>query len=275
MKKLITYLSVTFLFTNNLCAGEGEGFSEDFDTFSSAKYNSLLSAEDADSSLSANKNFSCFFEKASILAQEYDFNSFLGLRLLHRHTELAGNDSVVLVENSQPDLYHTAFITKPYALIEKDAERFVPASWIPGDNGYTVFEYSKDEEAFEQYSKLIKKPDFFIKFHALLNQHELQNLIAPAIMLKGKLIEPSSNMNFVEESYENPFRSIVSYKSTTEYAENDLIKTSWPLPIGKELKCYTICSPGSSYCERHSKGHSIKRGHNRTERCYKLPASPR
>ena len=256
--KILAFLSICSLFMHPLHANFDE-----IDTFVVARYNSLPAAEEADDLLKTNNKFPSFLEEAQSVAENYNFQSFFGFRLLHKHTVL--EDDLKLVESTQMTDSGFIFTTRPFNQKERDEDIIVPASWIATESGYQVFEYSSDA-AMVPYYEQIKRDgsDFLQKIHTLLYKYELQNLISPTIVGTAKQLEAPDGTVLVEETYYEPFQSIISLTDISTYKEDSLIQTLWSLSERpKEAKCVNRCV-SQVVCRRNPRtGHHDKQpSHN-------------
>lgn len=267
MKKVAIQF-ITFLFIYNTSFGTDIiEFNKALNVFDPLKYNSLPSAEEADAKLKDSNNFAEFSKEARSLVQRFGFESFFGMRLLHNHSFV--DSKYAMVEHTEETASGIAFITEHSLLTGKTKKDIVPASWIFVDNGYVVFEYSQDKEVVPLYHKLTANLLFLKSFHGLLKEYGFESLISPTIIGGNKLemIEGSQEYGLVEETFFDPFRSIVSYSNLAEFDKFELIDTLWFLGESDEdsqLGCVNRCFRGVGTCTRRGSGHGRQWVHYRS-----------
>lgn len=219
-KSLFTF--AFFVFSANL-------FSLELSSFNPEIYNSLLSPEQANS---RRLNFSGFDEAVKeineiIAKQEIP----MGLRLLHKHQAVRTGEAMVeIFQNYFIPTSSSAYIIAPLSIASSvdglitltDGSEVFPSSWIFLDGEYKVFEFTTDSKVGGLYKRLKENNRILNLVSELLEKHNLQNLLSPAILLREDT-EISGSKMLIESQYVGYGSVVVPMRDSTLTA----IQTSW------------------------------------------------
>lgn len=207
-------------------------------------YNSLPEVELADLKLQESNSFEQFLAEAQELAQHYNFEDSMGVRLIHRHTDI--NDDEIMVEKHENFEGKDALVTRPQSKIYQS--QAAPASWIFDGEQYRVFEYSYDAHVSKAFERIRNSPDFLNEFSSLLKKYNYQNLLALAIIDREWHQNYADKLVFLERSYEKPtFASVLV--NVDELGDTNTISTSWTF---KKVPFTSACISG---CELSTRKH--------------------
>lgn len=140
-------------------------------------YNSLPEVELANLKLQESGSFKQFLTEAQEFAQHYNLEDSMGVRLIHRHTDI--NDNEIMIEKHENFEGQDALVTRPQSNIFEN--KATPASWIFDGEHYYVFEYSYDAHVLKAFERVRKSSDFLDAFASLLKKYDYQSLIALAV----------------------------------------------------------------------------------------------
>lgn len=188
-------------------------------------YNTLPEVEIANEKLQKSRSFEQFLVEARELAQEHNLEESMGIRLIHRHTDITDNE--IMVEKHENFKGQDALVTRPASKISETEA--APASWIFDGEQYHVFEYSYDAHVPKVVEAVKNSPDFLNKFASLLKKYSYQNLIALAITDREWFQNYVGKNSFLEQSYNEPtFASVVT---ADELEDANSITTAWSFKI--------------------------------------------
>ena len=216
-------------------------------------YNSLPEVELADQKLQESHSFDQFLAEAQELAQCYNLEEWMGVRLIHGHTDI--NDNEIMVEKHENFEGKDALVTRPQSKIHENEA--TPASWIFDGEQYRVFEYS-DDYVPKVFEIVRNSPNFLSKFSSLLKKYDYQNLIALAITDREWYQNYVGKHSFLERSYDEPtFASVIV--SADELENENSITTGWSFKVDPiTLSCKSISKCISSlYGHRNEKKHLV------------------
>src|SRR5690606_32457098 len=105
------------------------------------QYNLLSSVEDSDQALKAHPNREAAMDEFSEVLTRHGMNDVMGLRLVHRHHILEGNQ--VMVQQDTTTEGAPSLPTSAWNITDARSAHALPASWIFGaESGITNFETS-------------------------------------------------------------------------------------------------------------------------------------
>ncbi|OJW52806.1 MAG: hypothetical protein BGO67_00545 [Alphaproteobacteria bacterium 41-28] len=232
---------------------------EDFNaTEYTRHYNSLPAVEDSNKELQVSTFFAPFLKEAESVVVQYELEPYIGLRLIHRHFPVEGNQ--LMAEEYQTYKEQPSLVTSAYEVDGALLKGMIPASWIlahgDGDE-VTVFEASNDA-AVHTGSKMIQKnPEFLDEMGKLLEDNNLNNILAVALLKRDALVA-SENQIYLEINDSEHDKSIVQLWDVSKQ-NKDAIVTSWSFKGPREQRCIreSVCVPDDS---RRS-GHVIRQSH--------------
>jgi hypothetical protein len=210
-------------------------------------YNSLPEVELADQELQKTRSFDQFLGEAQKLAQRYNLEESMGIRLIHRHTTI--NDNEIMIEQQEVFEGQDALVTRPQSNVYET--KAAPASWIFDGEQYHVFEYSDDAHVSKAFEKVRTSSDFLNEFASLLKKYDYQSLIALAITDREWYLNYEDKHSFLERSYDKPtFASVVV--NVHELEDVKAIKTEWVFKkISLDKGCRRICGGDSGHTRSH------------------------
>lgn len=137
------------------------------------------------------------------------------------------------------DQFHNspAFITAPVSV----GKVAFPASWIVDGDKLKVFEYSTDLRVKENIDKIVQNPTAFIEIIKLIRQYGYEDVLSPAIVGREAMEKFDREIPFVENTYENPFRSVVMNQQLSPELEAVSIQTLWSVPMSHACMGVTRC----------------------------------
>ncbi len=218
-------------------------------------YNSLPSVEESDALLKMSPRFDAFLNDAKETVTRYELESFIGLRLIHRHFLLG--DSQVMAEGYELVSQAPSLVTYAHNIEDAIEVGATPSSWIFSSNPEEVrlFESSTDYAIKSARSLLEKSPDFMDEMGKVLREHALYTLISVAVLKRDALVASEDQVYF-EMNYPNPAKSVVQLWDASEAIQS--IRTSWSFKGPRQLKCpqrWTCYRPGGpethQYIYRH------------------------
>lgn len=213
------------------------------------RYNTLPEVELANLKLQESHSFEQFLVEAQELAQLYNLEESMGVRLIHRHTDI--NDNEIMIEKHENFEGQDALVTRPQSKIHENEA--APASWIFDGEQYRVFEYSYDAHVPKAFETVRNSPDFLSEFASLLKKYDYQNLIALAVIDREWYQDYVDKHLFLEQSYDEPtFASVVV--NVDDLEDTNAISTSWTfkkVPFG--LECRSKCI--STLYDGHKNSH--------------------
>ncbi len=118
------------------------------------------------------------------------------------------------------------------------------------------------------YTKLVSQPDFLTSFEVLIREYGLESLLAPAIISETKIsfMEKAGECGLVEETFLDPFSSVITFRTLSEFAANSLINTLWfygEIDGEPQLGCAGRCWQGGVQCVRMGSEHVRRSTHYR------------
>lgn len=217
---------------------------EDLDATSHrSHYNTLPKVEDADANLKACLDFQDFLSKAEQVIISHGFEDIVGLRLIHHHFDLGAEQ--VMVENFE--LYDgiPSLITSAQPITVACEKGAAPSSWIFDGSQRVVFEFSADPAVKAGLRRIQEAPDFLMQIKKTIEDYNLQNLLAIALLRKDTLVPDNSEV-YLEKNYVEDGKSIVQLSPLEDASLH--IRTSWGFSGPKQNRCFCSghwCSKGS------------------------------
>lgn len=138
-------------------------------------YNSLLEVEAASNELHERDKFSILMSLLSIL-KKHDLEETIGLRLLHKHSDL--KDFEIMVERQSIFEDKFALITQP--LLPEYGENCVPNSWQLIESKFVPCEYS-ERELIRSAKDDLTKSDVFEELSERLIDLGVEHLLGPCL----------------------------------------------------------------------------------------------
>ena len=223
-------------------------------------YNTLLSAEDADTAVRDHRGFGDFLTSFAQLAVRHEVQEVVGACLLHRHFTLL--DDQVIIEKADTWRDQAALISTPNAF---GGARVAPSTWRFNADRHDPedLEFSEDPAVRDDIASI--PDDFHAEYAELLGQSELMKLIGLTI-LRRETLPLQHGERYLEET--DAGRSVVVVCADATDSE-DAITTVWA--PGEYMGCsvYNTCHQ-RNICRfadnehRHILGHTTERSHHRT-----------
>lgn len=159
------------------------------------------------------------------IVRKHRVESFVGLRLLHKHNLIAEHE--LMVEGTLQDELGFALITRPQSASEID-EAIVPNSWILTDSVYIPMEFSAPHLLNDPTFNPTSHSTFFDELAVKIRELGLSNIIGPALaastFVDSHRLGDSSMMIELSDFDE---RANVLRFVTDEVSECEFIETYW------------------------------------------------
>jgi len=201
-------------------------------------YNKLPTAEVANNELETSSNVKTLFEKANEIITHYELNSWVGLRLIHKHSPIQDNQIVVERFQNLAD-GAPSLITSAQPWEEAIKHEALPFCWIYPDNeDVQVFETSTDP-AIKQGVELLKRnSEFLEELSWNLREYKLNDLLSISILPRKSLSSDQTQIYLEDNSFDG--RSIIKLWSKNSLPDN-IINTLWSFPSEKEFIVQAAC----------------------------------
>lgn len=221
-------------------------------------YNRLPSAEEADQNLQSHPSFQSFLEGAGKIITDSQLETYVGLRLIHRHfKEVEGR---TMMERFELQEGVPSLVTSPQPVSYAKESGAAPSGWIvSSSSAVEAFEFSTDEAVKEGLRKLQQHSDVFLSLSQLIIQHKIEALIAIGIIKRSGL--PFSGEPYMEKSFAESQSSIVQVRLPD--SSSNVIQTSWsfvPRTHGCEYYCLSWCQSDESTGYSHEYSHDTRHG---------------
>jgi hypothetical protein len=195
------------------------------------RYNQLPEVEDNDKTMKSNPLAELFLKEISEIIKQYGLEDYIGLRLLHKHFKIESNE--VLVEEYREIEGIPSLVTSAQDIHDAIAKKSIPASWMFTEEGLLVFETSTDKEVHNGVALLLKHPEFIEKVSKLINNYQMNNIFALAVLKREALGQTKSDELYFEMNNDQPM-SVVQVVQKESIKKDVAIKASYG--FGKGLK---------------------------------------
>ncbi|MHC3822430.1 hypothetical protein [Pseudomonas sp. G3-19] len=159
------------------------------------------------------------------IVRKHKVESFVGLRLLHKHNLIAEHE--LMVEGTLSDEIGFALITRARSISEI-GEAILPNSWILTDTGYVPMEFSATHLLNDPTFNPISHNKFFDELASKLRELGLSNILGPALA-SSSFVEshrPSDSSMMIELSVFDDRANVLRFV-TDQVSEGDFIETYW------------------------------------------------
>lgn len=248
-------LAITFLSFSNLPAYAHFSLDEvDKETYTQ-RYNMLPSVEDSNDSLKLSPHFLGFLGKAEEVVTRYEFEPYVGLRLIHNHFPVDQNQ--LMVEEYQLIEGTPSLVTYAHDFDLASDKGAVPASWIFSTDEFEpmVFETSTDFAVKTGVRHLQENYEFMEEMGPLLKKSSLSHILSVALLRRDSL-NVGDQQIYMEINDGDSRKSVVQLWSVND--TNNAIRTTWSFKGPKQQDCL-----GTSYCKKTSNGHIAANIHKR------------
>ncbi len=211
---------------------------EDFDLEAHRRhYNSLPAVEESDATLQKSSQFNHFLKEAEEIVTRFEFESFMGLRLIHRHFDL-GKNQLMTEEYKVVDHLPSLVTSARYVESAKEINT-VPSSWIfssQSNEPVQLFETSTDSAVKTASALLHNSPEFTEEMGNLLREHSLTDLLSVAVLKRESLVA-SPDQVYMEVNYGDTNSSVVQLWNASD-SPGGSIRTSWSFKGPRQHTCH-------------------------------------
>jgi hypothetical protein len=230
----------------------------------SGVYNLLSDVETADAELSRRGRLR-LLENLSNVIRRHKVSSRFGIRLLHRHNTISGQETMLEDEEYNPKLGHCLVTVATDASQVKTPVG--PNSWQLCDGAYVPLEWSTDLQVASIAAPLATFGSFFRDFAGALAREDASHLLGPCIIARTfALRRPSPTSIFIETCEEVRRANVIRFDEPARYAPHTLVQTTWVVATSTaETECNATCIPSGcnpvSACVVGSEGHTSQTTH--------------
>ena len=156
----------------------------------------------------------------------HGLEEFIGLRLLHKHNDIAENE--IMLEDYRIDQDGFALITQVTS-VSKSMSSASPNSWILCDDGFVPFEFSRPYLLRDSGISPATHPEFFSDLSNALRHAGLARLIGPALtpssFVDGQ--RPAGADLMLESSALDDRANVLRFAVSGELSIGSPIETFW------------------------------------------------
>lgn len=205
-------------------------------------YNNLLSVQEADEAIKSSPCFQDLLEKVANITKRYNCESYVGLRLIHKHFQI--EEGQIMVEDFQEIEGTSSLVTQAQDWEEALNTKALPSSWIFSEEGEVhTFETSTDPAVKNGIELIESHPEMMEEINKELQIHKLNKLLAVAL-LKRDSLKTTDNQMYLEK--ENLDKTILQVGNRNDSQARQAVNTSWSFKGSKInkpcIKVQTGCS---------------------------------
>lgn len=187
----------------------------------------------------------------SLLAviRSHHLEDSVGLRLLHKHNELAQFE--VMLEEAQIDRDGFALVTRATTLA-LPTDDVAPNSWLLCDDGFVPFEFSRVSLLRDSSVAPATYPTFFSELAAKLRETGLTRLVGPALS-PSELVEsqrPHGADVMLELTAIDERANVLRYAKASELSIGSPIETFWAATNPEKPNSSTPAEPDKIKTQR-------------------------
>jgi hypothetical protein len=183
---------------------------------------------------------------------EHGFEEFFGIRLLHKHNNLANDEIMLEFEEAAEEAARC--LTTTAMCKDEIRGHYYPNSWKWHDARMVPIEYSKDETVSLPELSNTGVGKFFEDFGAIVQRRGLSELLGPFVVPRAFYANKSEPSDVLVETTDELRRAnIVRYSSLLAFNREDLVEAAWTVKTQKDLETMTICFVGcfaEKYCTK-------------------------
>lgn len=207
-------------------------------------YNRLPSVKEADEAIKSSSCFQELLEKVANITKRYNCESYVGLRLIHKHFQI--EEGQIMVENFQEIEGTSSLVTQPQAWEEALNTKALPSSWIFSETGDVhTFETSTDPAVKNGVEFIENNPEMMDEINKELQTHKLNKLLAVAL-LKRDSLKTNDDQMYLEKEYLDQNKTILQVGNRNDSQAMQAINTSWSFKDSKGDKPYIRVQTGCS-----------------------------
>ena len=204
-------------------------------------YNGLADVMDADRDLTANGRGAVLDDLIDVI-RAHALQNVAGVRLLHKHCDIAADEIMVEQEAEENDAPVLATRPEPFRRLGR---RVAPNSYRFLAEQIQPVEYSDDPVVHDAAADLLARRDFLNEFAAALDRRGMSDtlglMVAPRSFYDRPA--PAGRPLLVESSYEVSRANVVRYHATHEFDPDKLLQTVWMASDSLlAASCPTLCS---------------------------------
>jgi hypothetical protein len=228
-------------------------------------YNLLPDVETADGELSR-RGRELLLETLGDVIRKHALGHCFGIRLLHRHNELDGDEIMVEAEEHDSAIgYSLTTIATASAYVTATIQ---PNGWQYHGGQYVPLEWSTDAEVTAVPEALARFPHFFADFAEALEREDVSFLLGPCVISRdfARVHRPSPGSIFIENCDVKRRANILRFEDPERYDPRKLIQTTWVVASSdNETDCNPACIPSGcnpvTACVVDTNGHTSQTAH--------------
>ncbi|WP_041388681.1 hypothetical protein [Polaromonas sp. JS666] len=187
-------------------------------------YNKLPTVFDADLAL-RQRDRDSVIEELLIVIEDHGLQNSVGLRLLHRHNEIA--ESEVMLEEARFDEHGLALVTlaSPVAAVDSTV---AANSWMLDGDEFIAVEYSRASLLQSPGVSPKTQPLFFSALQRKLREFDVETWVGPALIESDFVSSHSQGRELLlEQSAFDDRANVLRYVSIDEIAPSGVVETFW------------------------------------------------